>query len=221
MEEPKDLELKITKMTGAIGTLEKEAANLVVQTKEQAEQAADVLTRASGYKKRGEAIRLFFTKPLNDQVKRINERFNPAKKLLEEVEQTVTGKIRTYREAEAVKIRKQQEKEVEAQRKAYEWEQERKRKQLEKEGLSKKEEKAQKEEIKQQEFIPQEPATKQDTRIGSIGTRKVWDFEILEVGAVPLQYMRVDDVEIRKAIREGKRQIDGVRIFQREDYTKR
>ena len=144
METSKELDLKITEMTGAIGTHEKEAANLVVQTKEQAEVAADVLTRASGYKKRGEAISLFFTKPLNDQVKRINERFNPAKKLLEEIEQTVTGKIRTYREAEAEKIRKQQEKELEAQRKAYEKEQEKERKRIEKEGLSKKEEKAKK-----------------------------------------------------------------------------
>lgn len=221
MEEPKDLELKITEMTGAIGTLEKEADGIEVKTKEQAEQAAEILTRASGYKKRGEAIRLFFTKPLNDQVKRINERFNPAKKRLEEVEATVTGKIRTYREAEAEKIRKQQEKELEAQRKAHEKEQERQRKLLEKEDLSKKEEKAKKDEIEQQKFIPQEPATKQDTRVGSVGTRKVWDFEVLSEGIIPRRFLKVDDAEIRKAIRDGTRTVAGLRIFQREDYTKR
>lgn len=240
---PKELTVKVNEMSGAIGSLKAEADRLVVKTPEQAEEAARLLTTANSYKKRGEELRLFFTKPLNDQLKRINDLFRPAKTSVEEIEGIVTSKIRTYREAEAEKVRVAQEKEREKQRIAFEKEQERRRKEaekeaekerkrLEKEELSKKErkaeeariaevEKARLAELNKAEFVPQEPTIQQEKKIGNLGTRKVWDFEITNENDVPRQYLKVDETAIRNAIKAGERNIAGVKIYQREDYTKR
>jgi len=51
---------------------------------------------------------------------------------------------------------------------------------------------------------------------GKISTQKHWTFEITDISAVPIQYMQVNDVSERKAIRDGVREIAGIRIFQQD-----
>jgi hypothetical protein len=46
------------------------------------------------------------------------------------------------------------------------------------------------------------------------GSRKVWRFEIQDAGLVPREYLTVDEKKIRAAVREGAREIPGVRIYQ-------
>lgn len=46
------------------------------------------------------------------------------------------------------------------------------------------------------------------------GMRKVWEWELLELGDVPLQYLCLDETAVRKAIMEGVRDIPGLKISQ-------
>jgi hypothetical protein len=52
-------------------------------------------------------------------------------------------------------------------------------------------------------------------------TVMVWDFEVVDPGAVPRNYLAVDPAAIRAAIKGGIREIDGVRIFERAEIRVR
>jgi hypothetical protein len=53
------------------------------------------------------------------------------------------------------------------------------------------------------------------------GAAKVWKFEITDAVAVPREYLSVDEVLVREAIRSGVREIAGVRIYQEEQLRVR
>lgn len=48
------------------------------------------------------------------------------------------------------------------------------------------------------------------------GVRKTWTFEITDESKVPRDFLVIDDKKIRAAVREGIREIPGVRIFEEE-----
>lgn len=53
-------------------------------------------------------------------------------------------------------------------------------------------------------------------KIGGVVVKKVWTFKIENIEAIPTQYMAVDQVKIRAAIRSGVREIPGVIILQED-----
>jgi hypothetical protein len=53
------------------------------------------------------------------------------------------------------------------------------------------------------------------------GTTKTWTFEIDNLDLVPREYLLVDEVKIREAVREGVRTIPGVKIYQKEGISLR
>lgn len=218
MEQTKELTVKVKEMTVAITTIEAEAKSLVVKTPKQLDFAARLLNTVKGYKKRGEERRLFFTKPMNDQIKNINDLFRPGKQKIEEIEETLTGKIRTYREEEAKKVKEKQDKEEAKQRKEFEKRQKEERERIKKQDLSKKEKKEKEEGLEKQEFVP-ETVVKQETKVGDMGTTKRWTFEVIDEERLPREYLCTDRGAITDAVRKGERNIPGVRIFQKEGYT--
>jgi fused signal recognition particle receptor len=58
------------------------------------------------------------------------------------------------------------------------------------------------------------PVAKLAAPSGAAQVRKVWKHEVLDVDAVPREYLVVDERAIRQAIRDGVRAIPGVRIEQ-------
>ena len=68
---------------------------------------------------------------------------------------------------------------------------------------------------------PPAPSRVVRTDVGTASTRKVWKFEVTNKAQVPLDYLVVDDVAVRKAISAGVREIDGLRIFQDETLAVR
>ena len=44
---------------------------------------------------------------------------------------------------------------------------------------------------------------------------KVWDFELVDISAVPQEFIILNDKAVRQAIREGVREIKGIKIFQK------
>ncbi|WPP51776.1 hypothetical protein [Catalinimonas niigatensis] len=53
------------------------------------------------------------------------------------------------------------------------------------------------------------------------GVRKVWTFEVNDLSKVPRQYLMLDEQKVRQAIREGKREIAGMSIYQKQQTVYR
>ncbi|MDF9799089.1 hypothetical protein OKW21_004352 [Catalinimonas alkaloidigena] len=53
------------------------------------------------------------------------------------------------------------------------------------------------------------------------GVRKVWTFEVKDLSQVPRHYLMLDEQKVRQAIREGKRDIAGLSIFQKQQTVYR
>lgn len=56
---------------------------------------------------------------------------------------------------------------------------------------------------------------------GGVSTRKVWKHEITDATAIPREFLKVDEQAIRQAIRDGRRDIPGVRIYQDDQLAVR
>lgn len=59
------------------------------------------------------------------------------------------------------------------------------------------------------------------TDYGTTSVRKVWKFEVTDSALVPRQFLMVDEQAIRRAVAEGARTIEGVRIYQDEQLSVR
>lgn len=51
------------------------------------------------------------------------------------------------------------------------------------------------------------------------GIRLIWTFELIDVNQVPREFMQINEVAVRDAIRAGKRDIAGLKIYQRESVN--
>lgn len=215
---------------------------MVIKTPEQMTEAVNMLTSINARRKRIEELRVFFVKPLNDQVKSINLEFKGVSEPFFEMECGIKNRMGDYRKIEADKIAKEREAERIKKEKKWKIEQaklekkrereaEKERKRLAKLDLSKKDEKKELKRIKtEQNEQAEEDAKeeidfddndfKQDKTVhsdgGSIKVRKKWSYKIENEKQVPKEYMKIDEVEIRKAIRKGVRVIKGVDIFEDE-----
>lgn len=54
-----------------------------------------------------------------------------------------------------------------------------------------------------------------------VHTVKRWRYEVIDLGSVPEGYLAVDDAEVKAAIKEGIREIPGLRIYQDESLAVR
>lgn len=217
---------EIVKINKSVQGLRSEASKIVIKNAEDMSGAVEFLNKIRSWKKRIEEIRLFYTQPLNESLKRINADHKRAAEPLNSLDEEINTKMTDYRTKEAEKIRKQQEKEAEKQRKAFEKEQEKKRKELEKQkakdNLTKKEVKEAEKEIEKEEFVPK-PTVRQETTIKTGDAKMVaskrWTFEIEDETKIPRKYLKVDEVAIGKVVRSGGiREIKGVRIYQEENF---
>lgn len=66
------------------------------------------------------------------------------------------------------------------------------------------------------------PAALPATRVATLGAatlRKFWTYEVTDEALVPRAYLQVDPGALRAAVNAGVREIEGVRIYQREDIA--
>lgn len=141
-------------------------------------------------KKKIEEKRKFFVQPLNEQVKKINEMFKGYSQPLDEADRIIRAKMLDFRRKQEEKIKKEAER-------------------LAKENKMKGEAK--------KEFIEEVMASTEVAKQTENTTiKKVWTFEILDEAKVPRQFLIVSETKIREAIRNGVREIPGIRIFEEE-----
>ena len=198
METPDE---KLGEIAKDLEVITAEADTYTIQSQKDIAIATEFLVKVKARAKRIEELRQFFVKPLNDQVKAINDRFKAVIKPLEEIEAKVKRSISDYT-LEQERLRREEE---------------RKLQELHAKEMAKKEKAAEKAGT---EFVPtvapkiekSMPSVK--TESGKTTTIKVWKFEVTEAAAVPREYLVVDETLIRKAVQAGAREIPGVRIYE-------
>jgi len=185
---------EITKFNPLIKDLVETANEFVVSNQEEATNAGDYLSNIKKLEKQIESKRTEITKPINQSLKTINENFKEAVTPLKEASNTFKTKILAWRIEENERIIKEKEALIK---------------------LTKAAEKTEdKEMIKIVEQIKEPEEIK--TTMGNTQTRKIWRYEIIEFSKVPEGYKEINPVRVNTAIRDGVRDIPGLKIYQEE-----
>lgn len=176
--------------------------------------ATNLLAVVKSKYKEIEAKRVGIVKPIKDSVKLIEAEFNILLKPLETLESTIKAEIRRDyldREAEANRARIKAEAE-EAKKLASKRLQDKLNSdnQIERELAE-----AKVQQIKEETIAKAPEASRAtSTGAGTASVRKIWKYEVIDFSKVPDGFKTIDSGAITGAIREGMREIDGLRIFQ-------
>lgn len=183
------------------------------------EQAGAKLKELKQYTKTIKDNKTTDLKPLKDGIKKLEDKYNVPLALLAEADAIIREKMNKYLNDE---LKRRAEAEAEAKRQAEEL--------ALKQALELEEVKKQASnydpitaramvsslEHKQNELINQTAKTE----VVNLSTEnnivsKVWDFELVDISAVPQEFIILNDKAVRQAIREGVREIKGLNIFQK------
>ena len=165
----------------------------------QADEANEILTKINFGLKQIEAKRTSFTAPLNQSLKEINASFKNMVGPIKFAKDELTSRLMAWRGQEQARIRAEREKAV----------REEERRQKIKDAHEAKGHKV-KEEITPV-AKPMPFSVNDTTKI-----RKDWKHEIMDETHIPREYLMVNGPAITRAIRDGVRDIPGVKIFQKE-----
>lgn len=166
-----------------------------------------------------------YIKPMKDSIKAIDEKLKEPIKLLEDIDTTLREKLNSY----LSEVRKREEERLILERKKAEEDAIREIDKLE-------QTKAQAGEYDEvtQKAIQRTIENKQNKAIeatvlndkinlstNSSSVSMVWDFEVTDKSSLPLEYLKIDEVAIRNAVRNGERNIPGVKIYQKPQLSLR
>jgi hypothetical protein len=171
--------------------------------------ANDALGVVARLKKNLEERRGFFVKPLNDQVKRVNEWFKGLSTPLDQADLILRDKVLAYRR----EVERQRAEELARQQAKAEAEAVLAKLAAEDAGLPAPEPVL-------PAFLPQAPAVKNITSdLAATNVRKVWTFDITDPAQVPREFCTPDERIIRAHVASGIRVIAGVSIYQKESLA--
>ncbi|MGC9030087.1 MAG: hypothetical protein ACP5LD_10495 [Desulfomonilaceae bacterium] len=200
----KERDVEVESVVRSIDDVEKEVNSLSVVDEASYARASEILVQVARLKKRLEERRNFFVKPLNDQVKRINNLFKSLQEPLDRMDKKLRDAIAAYR-----------------------WQMEQKRKEEEEFLRKKREILARLAEKKGETVAPPPPVEPMPipaavrTEDGLVTTRKVWTFRVINELLIPREYLVLDESKVRKAIAAGVREIPGLEIYQHEEVVVR
>lgn len=199
----------VQELAARIVTLQTQATAIVIDNPERVQTATDLLGLIARMKKGLEERRQVLVKPLNDQVREINDTFKGYSGPLEDADRIVRQKVIAFNQAEEQRRRQEEARLRELQAK----EQAKLEKQAARKGL---------------EAPPPQPAVVVPqaaptvrSEAATVTTKKVWDFEVTDKAAVPESFKLVNEAAIRAAVRAGVREIAGCRIFERDELAVR
>jgi len=213
---PQTVEEITATMMGTNNTLIDAARGANIDSEATLSTAVDLLSEIKGRAKAIEAERKTWVDPLNQQVKRFNEKFKGLSEPLEDARIGLTKKVVAYqsiveaqKRAEAEKVRLAREAELLAAAQA-------------KEELGN----AEGAEKLLNYAIAVKPVVEETGRGGFSGSKsvisKVWTYEVLDMAALaaaPQNLVIDNSAKINQLIREGVRELPGLRIYQREQLS--
>lgn len=174
-----------------------------------AARVTELLTLAATTQKRVEETRTEITAPLKKRAKSIEDAVRPLVSALEALVASGKRKVLDWKRAEDERVRKET-----AERERHEAEASRR---------------AQEQAAAEQRPVPVPPppppvvAAPRGVRTdyGTASVRQVWDFEVTDVTKLPAEFLLPNAQAIRQAVRDGAREIPGVRIFQADQVAVR
>lgn len=172
-----------------VSPLVKQAGSYKIDSIGSVDRASIFLREVKGAEDNLEAKRLEFTVPLNQSLKAINETFKQLKNPLTEARTLLTEKILTWKRVETEKLDKE-----EARRRAIQEAHDRKGHKVSATIILK----------------------KPENKIGNTQTRKVWTSKVVDFSKVSDRYKSLDQIAVNQAIRDGIREIEGIKIYQEE-----
>lgn len=183
------------------------------------------LKEVSQKKKDFKAQRDRYVKPMKDSIKAIDDKLQEPIKLLESVEATIRNTLNTY----LAEVQKQEQERLAIERKKAEEEalkeidnlESMKSQATEYDDVTAKaiQRTIENKQNKAIEATANEATINLSTSNASVSM--MWDFEIINKAQIPLEFLKVDEVAIRNAIRTGERNISGVSIFQKPQISLR
>jgi len=198
--------MPVTK-TKAIANIEKEALGLVetaqalvIRADDDAHHASGLLGFIADAKKKLEKQRVFLVQPLNNHVKDINAAFKDWNIPLLEADCLIRRKMLEFHtlEQKRIEAERAEARVAEAQRII--------------DG---------EEEAEEEMMLPDLPSKTVRSERGTTSVRKTWVYEVTDEAQVPREYLIIDEGVITLAIRDGVREIPGIRIYQQESLTVR
>ncbi len=170
------------------------------------QKSSGVLSDIAAAKKKANAVRFSLTKPLDESKKRIMALFSPFIDQFDKATGIIKDKVRNYYFIEEEKAKKAEKERLIAEIKR-------------EEEIKKAEEEDRKPEpaIVEIPAVPEVKAPEKTVRGvagGSMTVKKVWKFEIINPNQVPKEYWEINESLIREAVRNGARQIEGIRIYE-------
>lgn len=217
-----------TKLSADIAIAVKPVLSMVVADEATLNEATLAGKNVKHFAKLVEEKRKELVKPLNDEVKRINDYAKKIAAPLEQAETHIKKELRSYEIEVMARKRAEEQARLEKERKEREEALETERKAREENLAFLKEFGADENDIVREEIIAEastereEAELKKDvrsmeksiaaTRVSN--TRKVWKHEVTDASLVPREFLIVDESAIRKAVVAGAREIAGVRIYE-------
>lgn len=166
-----------------------------------------------------------YIKPMKDSIKAIDDKLKEPIKLLEDTDTTLRAKLNAY----LSEVHKREEERLELERKKAE-----DAAIVEIDSLEAiKSQSGEYDEVTQKAIQrsienQQNKAIEATAKVEKINlstdtasVSMVWDFEITDKTQIPLEFLKVDEVAIRNAIRNGERNISGVKIYQKPQLSLR
>ncbi|MDE2022374.1 MAG: hypothetical protein KGI71_05700, partial [Patescibacteria group bacterium] len=181
-----------------------QAQLLKVDDAQGAGTASDMLVQLKRWEKEVEEKRAFVVKPLKEHVKRLDALFKPTLDQLEEAERLVKGKLLGFQEKERAKAEAERAKLLE---------------QAEEAQAEGDQDAAVELATQAMEATSIQKTVQAPSEMGSVQTKMRWTFEVTDLGAVPPEYMSLDEGKVRAAIRSGVREVSGLRIFQQAELA--
>jgi len=231
-EYPVGHDVEVRAITKQVADVRQLAAECAVDSPKQVEWASALLGEIAKLQKAAEARRVWFVGPLDKHVKSINLLFRTIVAPLVEADKTLRYKVLTYRETERRRVLAEHER-LRAER-------------AEAERIAQREAIAQAaaetvirpasvvspgtvdDDLPEAEAdgpvpvdemaatAPAPPAPTVRTALGTTTARRIMDFELTDISLVPKQFLMLDESAIIIAIRQGLREMPGLRIFERE-----
>lgn len=227
MDEVKVVEKEAKQIESYSNSLFSEIKSLEIKDEASLAIGADYLKKLKETAKAIDEREKEFTKPLNDTLKKIRDVFRPQKDAIDNMKSILErDKILPYqRELERRKREEaEREREKEAERLRLEREAEL-AKALEEKSITKKDAKIEEKIIEKEVKAVEQKEIKIDNSVktssGSMNIRKSWTFEIIDASQVDREYCEPSKALIDQAIKNGAREIKGLRIFEKETVVSR
>lgn len=194
------MQTPIAEMKNEVGLALSEVGQPIVTNPEQEKACAEHIAKLKDLLKRVEAKRVEYTQPLNASLRAINRDFKSLSEPIELSLKSLSDAFTAYRETEDRKEAEKYRQEMQAQAK-----------QALRTGDVETLQDLSKANAELNQVAPQTIKTAS----GSVSTRKVWDYEIVDPSLIPKEFWTVDESKLGKAVRAGVREIAGCRIFER------